>query len=170
MDVAVEREEAHGPRGELVVPLVAGEVEVVEVRLDALGRLGVAPVVVAQAREEAAGRRAGAVGAAVVVDVIVVVLADVGVDSLRGAGGVVVVAGRDDERGVPALHQRRDVGGGLFDGAEVADDGEGGGVTGEEHPRLQRLAARHVVLLGGAERRRSSAVTSVPNRRTVLAW
>ncbi len=63
---------------------------------------------VAQCREEAVFRGARAVAAGVGEDVIVVELADVGVNRRRLAGRIVVVTLGDDKIGVPTRNQGRD--------------------------------------------------------------
>src|SRR5206468_2916581 len=103
---AVDGEELHRPLGEGVVPLVAGQGEVVQVGRGQRGRAAARlPVVVAERRVETVDGRAGAVLAFVVADVVVVILADVGVDRRGLAGLVVVVADGDDRVRGPALHE-----------------------------------------------------------------
>ena len=80
---------------------------------------------VAEGGPEAVGVAAVAVLALIVANEGAVELADVLVDRAGFAVGVVVVAGGDDEGGVPAGDQGGDQG--FFGGAvaEIPDDGEG---------------------------------------------
>src|SRR5947209_6845044 len=71
--VAVNGVEMDRTPGVIVVSLVAGEGEIVKVRLG----VGLHPIVVAQGREELVEGRALAVAASIRVDIVVVILADV---------------------------------------------------------------------------------------------
>src|SRR4051794_39463528 len=107
MLVGVDDEQLHAVLADGVVPLVAGEREVVGVRLEAVGLVVV--VVAQRGPEPVAGGRAGAVAAGVGVDVVVVPLPHVGVDRVGAAVLVVVVADGGDEGGIPGFDQLRDV-------------------------------------------------------------
>ena len=66
---------------------------------------------VSNAREEAVRRGARSVGADVGVNELVEELPNIGIDGGRFTVGIIVVAGGDDEIGIPAFNQ---VGHGLF--------------------------------------------------------
>src|SRR5207249_8509965 len=131
------------------VALVARQIEIGEVGRRAAGiRKGVAPVVVAQRREETQRARSASEGAGIPEDVIVVVPADVRVDRRGRSRFVVVVADRQYEIGVPALDERGDVSLRRSVRAVVADDGEtdslrrSGRRAGEEKRAEEKAADR----------------------------
>lgn len=124
--VGIEAEEFHGPALEGVVALVAGQREVIEVRLGVGGE----PVVIAEAGKEAIGHRARAVASFISADELVVELADVAVDGGRRADGIVVIAEGEDEMWLPAFDELGDLAGRDVVGAVVADGGEGDGQGG----------------------------------------
>lgn len=121
----------HQPIVHIVVELIAGESEVVEV--GASTAIGVAldggPVVVAEGGPEAIDRAAYAVITLIVADELAVVLADVVVNGVGRTVGIVVVADGEDEVGVPASDERGNTGFVDGVGAVVADDGEAEGVA-----------------------------------------
>src|SRR5262249_15434742 len=120
--IPVDREQFHRPDGDSVIASVAGEGEIGEVGLG----VGCQPVVGSQGGPEFVGRCPCAVATLVGVDIVVVELADIGVDGGVIAIGIVIVTDRGYEVGVPAVHQ---VGDGCLESAAVAvvaDDGKGG--------------------------------------------
>jgi len=121
--VTISGEEVDGSPDEIVVTFVAGQSEIIHVRLE---RAGV-PVVVAGRREETINRRAGAVRPNVGINELVIKLPDILINRIRPAERVIVVAGGDDEIRVPAFDEVRDsefIRSGI---PVIADDGEADG-------------------------------------------
>src|SRR3954468_12739655 len=89
--IAVDWEELNGPLGKRVIPFISGEREIVQVRFIAV-RIGdaVAPIVVTERRKEAVRGCASAIAANVWKNVIVVILAYVGVDCRSRARLIIV--------------------------------------------------------------------------------
>src|SRR5262245_60574 len=84
---------------ERVVALVAGQFEVCQVRRS----VACNPIVIAEAGEKSIGPRPASVTPLIGMDKIVVELSDVPIDCRGAAGGVVVVAHRDDKLRVPSF-------------------------------------------------------------------
>ena len=120
VQTTVERKEVNWSPGKVIVALVAGQGEII------LGwlRAGGFPVVVAQAWKETVYFRAGTVAARIRINIVVEILADIGVDGVRRTGGIVVVAHSDDDVRLPAVDECSHIGFGSIVHAEIADDGK----------------------------------------------
>ena len=121
--IAVNRKEMHRSPGEIVVALVAGQGEIIQIG----PRVGSIPIVIAQSGEEAVRLRARAVSSEVRVNIIVIILTDIRVNGLRGAIRVVIISGGDDEIRVPGFDQVRNLKFGLTGFAEIANDSKADG-------------------------------------------
>lgn len=118
--IAVKNEEVHRSPDKIIIAFVAGQGEVI-----LIGQ-GVAciPIMVAQRGEEAIGCRARAVGPDIRKDELVIILPDILINRVSRAKWIIVVAGGDDEIGVPAFDEVGDVLLGRAILAVIADGGE----------------------------------------------
>src|SRR5574341_243065 len=96
--VAVKDEEVHGTPDEIVITFIAWQGEVIDIRLECAR----VPVVVAWRGEEAVEGRAGAIGTCIWIDELVVILPDILIDRGCFAKRIIVIAGCNDQIGVPA--------------------------------------------------------------------